>query len=455
MMKKITKKIIFLFILALLLRILFLGAESLWLDEGVSLYQSGTTFSHLVTQVKEDIHVPLYPLMLFGWLQIFNDSAVSIRMLSVLFGAFSVTLLYAIGRKLFDEKSAFIASIMLALSPIAIFYSQEARVYSLLVFLVLLSTFFLLNYLQGKKYYSWFLMFTNTLIFYTHIYGALFILMQSLYVIHCKKFTLRWFISQVSAVILFLPWLTILLKQLLIVQRNLGWINLLNGFVLGEYLIYFMGSFIVFGICIAAWVLHPKVDRFLLLFSLPLFIVIVMGFFIPIFHERYILYTLPFLYLFFATKLTKIPVVFTYIVIIALLAVSFHQGMTLQKDDWKSIAADILEFNRTVLVHPYYQQEVLSYYVDKDCFYSDDVYGCMARNHSIISLSDEENHCTANASVSNYWPLGFYAPVMLIDVRSYLYDDIPCNLFFNNSDNGYILKKTKTYNGVTWWQYTK
>lgn len=74
-----------------------------------------------------------------------------IRLPAVFFGIFSIYALYRLGKSIFNESTGIIAAMLLAFSPMAIAWTQDARYFSLAHFLCICSAFFLLEALDGKK----------------------------------------------------------------------------------------------------------------------------------------------------------------------------------------------------------------------------------------------------------------------------------------------------------------
>src|SRR5258708_22082891 len=128
--------IIFVLIFGLILRLISLN-QSLWLDEATSastIKMSLSTFFQKFAQ--GDFHPPLYYLTLRLWGSIFGTSEVALRSLSILFAVATIYVVYRIGRELISSKAGLIASLLLATSGLHVYYSQEARMYSMSTFLV-------------------------------------------------------------------------------------------------------------------------------------------------------------------------------------------------------------------------------------------------------------------------------------------------------------------------------
>ena len=127
--------------LALGLRLYRLETQSLWYDEGFSAYLARMDLSAITARTAADIQPPLYYYLLHGWIDLFGDSEGALRGLSVLFGVLSVPLIYALAWQLFrDRWAGLLAALFLAISPLQVWYGQEARMYTLLTFLCLLSS---------------------------------------------------------------------------------------------------------------------------------------------------------------------------------------------------------------------------------------------------------------------------------------------------------------------------
>jgi len=111
--------------------------QSLWLDEATSALVAKMSIGDMFTRfLPGDFHPPLYYLILKFWASIFGNSEISLRIPSVVFGVATVYVTYLIAKKLFNQKIGLIASFFLATSGLAIYYSQEARMYSLAALLI-------------------------------------------------------------------------------------------------------------------------------------------------------------------------------------------------------------------------------------------------------------------------------------------------------------------------------
>ncbi|MFX0194698.1 MAG: glycosyltransferase family 39 protein [Candidatus Hodarchaeota archaeon] len=204
----------------LVLRLIKLGI-SFWYDEGFTGHltqQSLIELLHFLTQ--EDIHPPLYFLMLRSWVKLFPTD-LGIRLFSVLTGIAAIFVLFSLCRKLFNCRVGWLASAFLVISPFHLRYSQEAKQYSLYVLLTIIALWILITTLESRKYWNvWCLGYslTLTLILYTHGCGALIVMGLAVFHI-CLIWPMdrlrffQWIGLYTLALLLFLPWFPVMLHQ--------------------------------------------------------------------------------------------------------------------------------------------------------------------------------------------------------------------------------------------------
>lgn len=127
--------------------------QSLWLDEAINVVAAKEqNFFYFVWKYPiGDFHPPLYFALLWVWGHLFGWSEVSVRFPSVLLGVGTTYFVYLIGRQLVSWRCGAVAALMLALAPLHLYYSQEARMYSLAAFMVAASFYFYLRIIKGEK----------------------------------------------------------------------------------------------------------------------------------------------------------------------------------------------------------------------------------------------------------------------------------------------------------------
>jgi 4-amino-4-deoxy-L-arabinose transferase-like glycosyltransferase len=143
--------------LGLILRLFGLGARPLWFDEVISAVYARQDWPDLLRLNTGDNHPPGYYLALKAWLTLFGREDWVIRLFSVGPGVAAIWLTWLIGRRIFPERAeiALTAAALMAVSPFQVYFSQEARNYSSLAFLVLLATFFWLRALETNRWRDW------------------------------------------------------------------------------------------------------------------------------------------------------------------------------------------------------------------------------------------------------------------------------------------------------------
>ena len=139
----------FILLLGFILRLVSLN-QSLWLDEAITvLAVKNHSFLQIITQyIGGDFHPPGFYLLLNLWTKIFGYSEVSARFPSVLFGVATIWIVYLLTKKLFSEKVGLLAAFLLAINPLHIYYSQEARMYAFAAFAVSLSFLFFIKLIK-------------------------------------------------------------------------------------------------------------------------------------------------------------------------------------------------------------------------------------------------------------------------------------------------------------------
>lgn len=127
-------------LLALGLRLHLLGEQSLWRDEIASVALARLPLSQIWSAwMVHETNPPLYYTLLHVWIRSFGEGEFAVRSLSALIGTAAVVCAGALGRKLKSEEAGVIAALLMAVSALQIFYSQEARGYVLAATAALLS----------------------------------------------------------------------------------------------------------------------------------------------------------------------------------------------------------------------------------------------------------------------------------------------------------------------------
>jgi hypothetical protein len=135
------------------IRFATLGLQSYHHDEVITAARVlPGSFGQMLHEVRvSESTPPLYYLIAWGWSKVFGLGEVGLRSLSALFGSATIPVAFLIGRELRGRRAALITAALAAFNPMLIWYSQEARAYSLLILLCAVSLLFLLRYLHHGR----------------------------------------------------------------------------------------------------------------------------------------------------------------------------------------------------------------------------------------------------------------------------------------------------------------
>ena len=124
-------------ILGAALRLHHLDAQELWLDEALQLRMATTP--NLGEALRLEYSPPLGYLLWRGWVGSFGESELAMRSLAAIFGILFVPAAIATGRAILSPSAGLWAGAVAATSPLHVYYSQEARAYSLLCLAIALA----------------------------------------------------------------------------------------------------------------------------------------------------------------------------------------------------------------------------------------------------------------------------------------------------------------------------
>jgi hypothetical protein len=199
-----------------LLRFADLDRESAWWDEIVTARLTRVRISRMLKDRAERSHPPLYFLAARAWTRVFGASDVSLRVPSAICGSLTVLAVYAFASLLFrDRRVGVLAAMLCALSPLYIYYSQRARMYSALTLMGVLSAYWFIRVLRQDSLKAWLVyLLTSILLVYTHNSGWLLLIVQSLAatVRNLRDRTTtpslaKWWRGQLCVALTYSPWL--------------------------------------------------------------------------------------------------------------------------------------------------------------------------------------------------------------------------------------------------------
>jgi hypothetical protein len=207
-------------LLALWLRTHQLAGQSYWYDEGISVSLAARSLAQITRDAAADIHPPVYYYLLHFWIKLAGNGEYAVRFLSAALGVVAVCLIYQLGKRLFSPSVGLVAALLAALSPLAVYYGQEARMYSLLLALTCLWSLGWLWLLEQREplaggrrtYLPWVAYIALGIVsVYTHYFAFFLLAFYNVWTFGSRlkerRFLLVWAASQAVIVLSFVPWL--------------------------------------------------------------------------------------------------------------------------------------------------------------------------------------------------------------------------------------------------------
>jgi len=196
-------------------RILNIADESLWVDEGFSYW--AIRHPDMLGLLVNDVHPPVYFVLLRGWAEVAGITELALRYLSVVPSLLSVAAVVHVAREIElirginrETWVPTLAALMLALADMENYVAQETRMYTWHVLWVILSMWGFLRWArtgERRALIGWFM--ASLLLVYTHYIGTAALAVQGLYALFFLKDRTRLIAVATLSIIgvLFVPWL--------------------------------------------------------------------------------------------------------------------------------------------------------------------------------------------------------------------------------------------------------
>lgn len=375
--------IILILLVGLILRLVNLN-QSLWLDEAINavFVRSLDLKSLIFNYSLSDFHPPLYHILMKGWVILFGSSEIALRMPSVILGVASIYVIYKIGKKLFDEKTALVAATLLATAPLHIYYSQEARMYMLASFFATVSVYFFISLIKEDKLKNWAgFIISTALLLYSDYLPYLMILVYLFYLFlykkSIKKPTMRSFVPAFLLIaLIILPWFLIFPKQLAtgLSAANLSpaWAQVVGAPSINTFLITFVkftigrisngnnalyalmftpiGIFVSILFALSTFRISKIRSLLYFWFFVPIFLAFTAAFFVPIFSYFRLLFVLGAFYLIWASAINTVNWTLPTRILL-IIALTINLGSTViylmnpkfERENWKKASAYVLD----------------------------------------------------------------------------------------------------------------
>jgi 4-amino-4-deoxy-L-arabinose transferase-like glycosyltransferase len=379
-------------IAGLFLRFYHLGFNSLWLDEASTFTFASMSFPGIwQATVGGEFNPPLFYWMEHVMLSFGNNETI-LRIIPALLGGLTIPLVYLAGKEFVDRNVGIIAAAACAFSPFLIYYSQEARAYSVMLFFVILGMIFFLSALKTDSVKDWILFGVfSALAFWSHFYALVIIGALALYALVVKFPALRKDIGSIRPMIIAGAAFVVICLPLILVTiqlfarrtssaptygiQGIGIIietfRQISGFS-DIALVLFLILFIV-GIC-QAFLMDKNKGLFLVSLMVLTFVIsYFLSYKIPM-QPRYLIFLAPILFIGIALAYKPVwnlfrnrGVVYALMALVVIVGapvlVNMYSGYT--KEDWRGFSGQVQQATHPgdfVVVLPGYIIQPLNYY---------------------------------------------------------------------------------------------
>lgn len=204
----------------IILRAWGVDLSPLWYDESFTRLMAGLPLDRLLIATSADVHPPLYYFLVWG-LELLGNTAFTLRMFSVICSSAALAMFWPLsGHFRLSHGARLVALAIMAFHPNNLYYAQEARMYALLQFLVIMQILALLTD-------EWALLALYTLCaLYTHNYGLIYTALIGLLALirYLQDRSPRKLLMLVAGIalpgLLWLPWSAVLLRQMSMVASG-------------------------------------------------------------------------------------------------------------------------------------------------------------------------------------------------------------------------------------------
>jgi mannosyltransferase len=304
-----------------------LSRQSLRLDEAQSLWQVSHTPSKLLYLVAQDVHVPLYHLLLYIWTIAFGNGVATARLMSLIFFMATIPLVYILGKDNFNRRVGLTAAVLLTLSPFMNWYGSEARMYTLLTLMTVLNQIFFMR--AWKRGGAWWFAYGASAVVgsYSHYFFLLVLATQGIfYLTRIRTFPKGtfWKLAAVMTAVVagLTPWLTYVVhlgsasgtKPMLTSPTTVDLFNTFSQFLFGfqdDHVNTFIVSLWPLTVLLAFLTLQTKrkIDSTSLYFAYGAAFPVIFAFAFstlihPFYISRYLIVALPALYVFLGWLIT-------------------------------------------------------------------------------------------------------------------------------------------------------
>ena len=222
-----------------LLRFYGLEFQSLWNDELATWHDSHFFAAQaIIERMKDNVHPPGWVLFMHYFELLFGDSEFALRLPSAVAGTLAIPSLYVLGKELYSPKEGLASAAFLTVLWAPIYYSQEARAYSMLLLMSIWSTYLLITASKSIEHEDKIpvltavaYILTASAACYLHYFGIVLTGLQAIVFLGCflrtpaKLARGAWMF--LSVLLLYLPWMSAVFRDL---QKDTFWAPVPKGF---------------------------------------------------------------------------------------------------------------------------------------------------------------------------------------------------------------------------------
>ena len=358
---------------------------------------------------SNDFHPPLYYFVLKIWNYVVGDSVVSMRLLSALFTSSAVFFIYPLCKRVMSPVNAFVVLILYSFSPLNLYYSQEARMSAMNLFLNIGSVYFLTvlavknltlkETFKDKTVYLYIIFTASAL--YTHYFSFFIVIAEVLYIIYLNRLNfskyMSYLVSWLLIAVSYLLWISTFLEHM---RKGQSWrmsqslAQVLNEYVnyikdmnfglyyhytdltLIKYLTIFLSLVLILpfiGILLRKE--KKSNDKTIVLVLLAAFVPLVLAGIISFRQKvefyRYLSIIVPYILILLVYGLTKwnkkalvYPVIFCF-GLINIFGISLHYKFDFKNDDYRELISRIntdFKAGDRIYVEPHYYSWIMDYY---------------------------------------------------------------------------------------------
>ena len=224
--KNVLIMLLLIVLLGSVLRFSGLSQQSLWLDELYSWKSANfNSLSQVIEYGKRDIHPPGYAIVLYYIEKFIGDSETALRLPSAICGVLSIIVIYFLGLRYYSYKESLISSALMAFLWCPVYYSQEARMYSMMLLFTLTTMYcwdIVFYQLQtNEKLTNWYAalgyIISSIILCYLHYFGTFLIALLGITsIVSCvkkRKALLMLLLIHLPIAIAYAPWISVMLSH--------------------------------------------------------------------------------------------------------------------------------------------------------------------------------------------------------------------------------------------------